>query len=568
MRRFLISLSLCFLVFGSSKILLGQPDPMDDPYGQRNLREAFQDLLDPHSQIQAEKFRAKFWFDEIAESYWYFRILNAEPETLHLPQEFNTTLSQLRWILENKPWNFFLIAKTFAHLIGISIDRPMHFLANLIPFVRSALLPLMMALLLSLITYLTAWQSAANRDLLKFSAKSSPALLSACLFSIFLIGLVFGNLSLACLLAAGLALIYSRHKTGFTLLTFILALSMSLDFSWTMIERAASQNELRESLSLSRNKIEYSDESMAELTAVERSILAYWNSDERLSEAWLSKSPDSQKKKEMAAVLGFNPSYPEPSTRLFEDLNQLYPNDDLIRFNLVQLYTSQQKLVAADELTQSIPDAAMLKYTQRSKSTGRSLLPPEANSPLLGFWKSLKSQFLALKNMKGLQSVLFFMKILTPWILFFIFFALRKKSSGYCQSTGEATAHSFEDQSKLAQTLQQKTELIDPADRQRFSQLARNYERERSTRLKRLSWIFPYATEATEGYVFTSTIKSLVLFSLLYWGLSGDWRFQILDQFNIPAAWSINLSQLSWLLLTIGVIYYSRSLWRAQRELD
>ncbi len=339
-------------------------------------------------------------------------------------------------------------------------------------------------------------------------------------------------------------LIYSSSKKPFV----ILAVFICLGFNLVPIERALLQTttemEVLEALVQGRTRVDYDPQALEKLAPEEKALWAVRNGAESEARDFLNQTPrDPFIGDILKAQLDYNPSNLNQVKQLLLQLKEKYDNKPVLLYNLLQIDTQLQNLVAADEWRALLNEADLRHFNRRVINWDRLLLPFPTNLLSRGF-----ENFSA--NLRNyLQPGLGWMlQLIVPWALFALAFFFSLRSSGLCLYTGHATPVSKETTTRLAQLYQERAEGMEPQARNRYIQEVRSFERKRRALVSISSWIFPSAAWVVDGNVLSAILLSFFPYLILCWSFSSSLQGVFLGGLgvvqpveNLPTGFSLSL---------------------------
>lgn len=533
--------------------------------GEEKLRDEFQQSYSDEAKY--EDFLKRYSIASLAETYWInkYKTQDLAP---HPPQESQAVLSDLRDFFAFKPYDLPRLYSGLTNYLSLSTERPIEFIASLKSVAEAFLPPLFLSFILFLLVYLTKWLPALKRDLLNFLGTDQR------FFPLMIFILVLGlslwtqQWGLLLIILLGAAYLYSRIKTLFVTALLLSCLSLSLMPLWSSLYQNAEKNLAVEALREGRNKLAYTPEALNNLNAWQRSAWSLANNDTTEARFWSAGAEPSLESKMIEINLDFRPSKVEESLKAYEKLNDSYPNNQLVQFNLIQLYTRVQDLVSADEFREKIGKNQydqLLELKERGES---SLLLPRPTNTLKGYLLQSLSDFTSKWKYDSWQKLFFYLNHLLPWLIFCFCFILRKRVSGLCSETGVATKNYQESYSHLALQILQKQENLDPSLRQRYSKLKRHYLQERIKMIQVLSWLFPASRDVWNWRPLPAVLKTFFVYSLVWLALPSSVRSSSLQDLGWPMEEKLSASNLSIGLLIAGIIFYLYISWRSREKAD
>jgi len=467
------------------------------------------------------------------------QILNEKKENSADPEvSYGLLLNEFR----SKPWSIFSLIQKKMHLLKTVIDRPFLSLSILLPSILNLLSPLLIAYLILIFFYLWEWAHVISKDFPSLFKKKSifrAFMLLSLLLSLYLKELLFFSL-----VFSSFAWLYSRRP----LLPAIFLLSLSslwiLSPFHQILIKTAEETSALEALHEGRTRLEWSPDALKALSPAEAAIWSELNGDRSSARAWLSRAENGREKSLLEALFNTLDGGALKGLKDFEILQAQFPNDPVLLYNLTQLYTRTQNLVAADQSRAKLGDADLriLGTSDLAFPLGRSAL----TAFMTHFQKNLRDYWNAYLKTKAALSY-WLLHFILPLLLIYWAVKNRPRVSGLCQYTGETTPQIFSHESQLYQTMKVKS-----SNRQEVERSVRVYQRHRHQMAQFWTWLIPNFDDFVRGESF-----GLPFFKMSLWLILGVLCLSVSAREQVLACWGFVFSN-SWMTsnpsLSLGVM--------------
>jgi hypothetical protein len=400
--------------------------------------------------------------------------------------------------------------------------------------------------------YLSFWANPISHDFRAITF-SGPAVRFA-LFSSLIVVIFLKALPIWLLITSALMLTYSRSLL-FGLLTYMVAaLVFIAPGAKPLLEGAAEMGAIAEALHKGRTRIEYSQSALENMGPNERAHWAFLNRDFSSSREWLNQAEDSISTRNLSLLLKASE---DPSQSLVEDFQSLYDSDPaqtIIAFNLSQLLTKSQNLIAADRLRGSISPDLYADLLRQSEESGLWLLPLYTKKASEVFFERLQNDLKFNDNRSDKQPIFFMIQLLLIAVVFLWALGRRSSAAGICEHTGEATPHRDIHESSLYMTL--KGRGTRPT-KQQLESAVRGYQAQRIDWAQQWSWLMPeFHHLIRTDSAWLSFLWLLPIVGAVLLGLSSEHLNKLYSFLHLSPADPLTRSPLFiWSLILAGGLY-------------
>jgi len=484
--------------------------------GQSRIRGELQNLKNEPEIHQS--FLKSHGLTDVAEWYWMDRL--QEKPTSEFPQDLNAGAFEVRRVFTEEPHRLDKTYHAISKWIENGTERPVQLISFLLRFLEAPVVALFAVLFFFSLVYLIHWTPAIVRDLDRlFKAKGASSFFVSMLL-VAILAWVLNSMAAYIFFLCLFCLIYSSEKKPF----IILGVFLCLGFNLVPIERALLQTtteiETLEALVHGRTRIDYAPQALQKLAPEEKALWTVRNGAEAEARELLELSPrDPFVADLLKAQLDYNPSNLNQVKQRLLELKEKYGNKPVLLYNLLQIDTQLQSLVAADEWRALIHDSDLRQFNRRVLNWNRLLLP--FPSDLIG--RGMDSFGANLRN-QGQPGWNWILQLFVPWVLLTLAFFFSLRSSGLCIYTGHATPTSREKATRLAQLYQERAEGMEPQARNRYIQEVRGYERRQRALVSVCSWFLPSAAWVVDGRGIEAIL--LAFFPYLFFWFSFSSRLQ------------------------------------------
>jgi len=544
--RFLFFINCWFL-----PILAGESPTDFQDLGQTRIRGELQNLKsDPEARMSFLKLHG---LTDVVEWYWLDRI--QEKSYSRLPQDLVAGAYEVRRILTEQPHRLDISYQNLSQWMTVASTKPFQFFSFLNNFLNAPLIALLAALILFSLVQLILWTPAIVRDLQRIFKARGASSFFVSIILVAILAWVLNAMTAYIFLLVLFCVVYSSEKKSFV----IGAVLFCLGFNLVPFERAffktAVEIEVLEALEQGRTRIEYDPQALQKLAWEEKALWAVRNGAESEARENLLKAPPNTFMADILSTqLDSNP------TNLIQTKNQLlqlrtkHGDKPVLLYNLLQVDTQLQNLVAADEWRTLLSESDLRHFNRRMQNWDRLLLPYPTD-----LWTRAYASFLPNFRDQIPSGWDWFLRLIAPWILFGLAYFFSFRSSGICIFTGHATTLSREKTTRLAQLYQERAEGMEPQARNRYIQEVRSFERKQRALISISSWVFPSAAWVFDGRFFFAVSLSFLPYLLLYWSLSTEIQQILLKGLgvslpvgNLPTGFSLSLFLLA-LLVFVSV---------------
>ncbi|MGA0162661.1 MAG: hypothetical protein ACO3LE_00225 [Bdellovibrionota bacterium] len=535
--------------------------------GQSERREDFQNSL--KSFELGEPLDRKNDFRQTSE--WVQWQILQQKEIEPPLGDVSTHLLGIRHLLSESIFEWQLVLNSFQSLIRELIHRPIDALRTCMEILYR-LLPILLISVLTLCLFqLFIWRASIMNDLnrlLKISTHFGGLFL---LTGALILGIMTKQFLFACLLFCLTAMLYSRNRRFYRRLSLILLGFILTASFWGSLYENLSFVSLKEAMNSGKNRLEYPQHLLLKLKPEEQAQWSFWNHQYLLASRLNQSAPDSLNSSLMKFVI--DAQY-QPARLLVDQLHQIeaqYGKNEIISFNLSQLYLKSQNLDLFDKMKNELGHETYSKLYDRSLATSAGILPPKtdiewgdaflqaAKDFLQGFsqlWRSASiSSFL-------IQMILFFL----PLVIFLIFLFLSQKTSGLCQETGRATNTHDEFLSTTSIHVLEKRDQLHLAERKQWKNQQLFYKEQLKRLIQFWIWIVPGAYQLEKGSYGRALALNLLVYLTLWGGLSSLWRSEVLNFFGFQQLPQFLAYGTSFSLLIFGLLLLTfNALWGVKK---
>lgn len=516
-----------------------------DDLGQNQIRESWSSLQS--TDIDLQTWRQKYGLIDVAEDYWnhstqsawgYSDVFSAHDRYLKLsrttPFELGSWIPQLLNDWQQR------------------LRRPMDSLHLWLDLLQFILAIGFCASILVGAFYLSVFAKPIAADF-KWIAYSGLAFRFA-LFGSLIIAIVLKTLPTWALVMSPLVLIYSRSVI-FGLLSFSLA---SLVFLFPSIrpklERSIDRAAVMEALQSGRTRMEYNQEALESLPSVDKANWSYLNQDLAAARHWLNTAPDSRAKKNLELIVRASEDPLLSVAAAFEQLQRSADKDPVITFNLIQVLTRTQDLIAADRLRAEMNPAIYPKLLRYSEDSGLWLLPLSENSPGQTLRTSLAKEFKITRTSSSPSHWTFGLQLILIGSLLLFGLFRRRGAAGLCAFTGEATPHRDIRESSFYVSLKNRNSR---PQRQKLESVTRGYQAQCRDWTEKWSWIMPDLGLMIEMHsLWRSFVWLVLILGLTVFGLSSTNANYFYHYLNLGVLESASPSgKLIWSIIGASLLY-------------
>lgn len=518
------------------------------PYLEQSQSKLVSEYLESRTQPERLKFfKDTHWLSEISETYWLARIEGQPPPKVS--QNTRALMSELRRVIAQTPHRIDQIILISIDLVQTSWRHPIASLSAWGETLLPLAIPMMWSLLLLALLQIYFWHPAIRRDLeLRLRTTKVIPLWISLGISAFL-AVHYGLLTVWAFTVSLGGYLYSQPKRPWLILTVLFALWISFLPLKSAILESADDLIPAEALRSGRTSLAYSPSATQWLKPEEKALWAYWNGDDSLSRYWLQQSPQNWFKNIFEINLGYNPAMAPRARDQYQKLVSASPQDSLLIYNLMQIETQLQNLVAADELRARIPIDDLQYFSTEAPKVDRLVMP----YPRDLFVRFLDRLVFHLKDAETPRWQLA-IQYAWPWALLFIAFLISISASGLCIYTGMATPSQSESLSHLALLYQEKSDSLEPAARQKYNQEVRQFDRWKRSGIKWSSWVLPGSYWLGENRPLLAYLLSLPAHIALWLCLPASLQTPLQELFGLPTGASLSVSGLSFPLFILSLL--------------
>jgi hypothetical protein len=527
-------ISLC----GCLPKLWGAAPTETSQLGQERLRSEFQASL--KSAELRETFKRNFGFADVAEWYW-FDLRNSK-KSVGTPLNLQSSTFEIRRLLSTQPYRLDRIGHQLSLWVSQAINRPFEAFGLLMKLADLLVASILIVLLMIFGLHSSLWSPAIRRDLNRLFGTTGPSAFYLSMGFLTVFAAFFEAFSILVFFAALISLLYLADQRFFLRLCIVFCLALNLLPAFSALREAFATLEVVESFSKQRTRLDENPRAIQKLSPAEKALLALQNGADSEAKAILDQIKERDFIAELLMVhLQYNRTQPEQTRRELLRVWQLFPHHEILAFNLFQVETQLQNLVAADEWRSRISASSLKDYFQRLIHSDQLLLPASA-ATASRFLSEFKRE---LGNSYQLRLDLL-LKLFSPWVLLMLFYFFSFKSSGLCTATGQTTQQRLERRSRLATLYQEKAEAMEPQARHRYQQEVREFERRKLSLLKISSWIHPSAAWTLQEKWLSSLVLALLPMSLLVASLPLHFQNSLLSvmglrELELPLAYGLSL---------------------------
>ncbi len=513
-------------------------------------------------EAKITEFKKKYFLVDIAEEHWS-KIWTDEPPSKSFftsTQDVPLSSYQTSLAFALYPLNFRLWTELFSDYVKNCFNHPYDALHEFIKSLPFVLFPLLASFFLTLFIYFIVWAVPVARDIPKWIGSNSRFVSLSSLLVLTMLTIYSRQWNVTCFIFSLLLIPYSREKSDGIFFSMIFGAILSLNPISTAIENSLSGLSAIEAMEKGRTRLEYSIEDFQSMGLLDQALWEDLNLETTSARTLSAKLPPSVEKEIITINFDEESSTTQNLIERYESLRERIGDEPRVLFNLSQLLTKSQQLVSADKLREKIPAETLRAMTRQSSKLNRLLLPPSPSSPSELARTKGRSMLKKIFETYGIYPLKFevfykyIFQFLIPWLL--ILFALfwRKRASGLCIHTGEATLASDIDSSSLYQAASQKDETTNHALRVQVENLVRKHQHQQKKLIQRLCWLHPGVSSLySNSSIVLPWLKALLVYGLLWNAISPLWRIRILEfcGFSPESTWAH-----SHFSLGFGVVFF------------
>lgn len=560
--RISIKTSIVFVAFWSviQSLNAGDQQSTYDDLGQKRIRQRWHEIQDEN---QKAAFLRSHRMVDLAEDFW-----GSGPERQTADKSGPSSDVFVAEFLANQslrenPLKFSVWIPAYLHLASLMLDRVWDALWLVTGWLDHGLVLLTLLMAMILIFHLWIWNRVLVADAPSWLRLHSRLTLFTALTALAFSSWITASFLWSLHLLFCLTLSYSRTKTPLAVAGFLSALLLSLaPYAGVFIE-TQQLGAIHEGLQLGRTRIEFSPSVLQRLTPLQKAMWSFQNQDYQATQHWLAQAPSGFEKEVLSLDLESSNLSALEMIQRSENLLKNHPNQDLLKFNLVQLYIKTQQLVKADRLRGEINPRHLLMLEAWSRKQQRDWISPQ-NDPLqsapLTFFKNRlfdEFQHLGLLPFEWPSGFFYLITFLLPWFLFAMAFHHRRKASGLCQFTSDSTPSPEISVSAIYQSAMLRRDPSSQAFRAEIDQATRAFSTLKNHRVRLWNLWMPGAHELVhEDALVRPFIKSLLVYGLIWWALPLSIRFQIADFFHFSIEPQFGSDQIFWPSLLVGIAFW------------
>lgn len=451
--------------------------------------------------------------------------------------DVSTHLLGIRYLLSESLFDWRSLSNSLYSLIQELIRRPIDAMRALVEILYRVFPILLAAILMSCLFQLFVWRNAVMNDLhrlLKISTRFGGLFL---IIGALILGVMTKQFLFVCFLFCLTAMLYSRNRIFYRRLSLILLGFILTTGFWSSLYENLSFVGLKEAMNSGKNRLEYPQHLLMKLKPEDQAQWSFWNHQYLLATRLNQSAPDSLNSSLMNFVI--DAQY-QPPRLLVDQLHQIesqYGKNEIISFNLSQLYLKSQNLDLFDKIKTELGPKTYSKLYNRSLATSAGILPPKSNLELkASFLQAAKDYLLGFSQLwesASIGSFLIQMILFSlPLVIFLIFLFLSQKTSGLCQETGRATNTHEEFLSVTSINALEKRDQLSLAERKQWKNQQLFYKEQQKTMIQFWIWIIPGIYQLEKGSYGKALALNFLIYFILWCGLSSLWRSEILFFFG------------------------------------
>ncbi len=514
-------------------------------WGQDKIRESW--ATQKSDEANPRAWKQRYGLIDVAEDYW----ANTKSTSAGFVDPY-AVHDRFVQSFKSQPARFNVWIPALLNDWVSRANRPFDALPVWISTLQFLLIAAFLAGVICNLFYLSVWANPISHDFRAFTF-SGPAVRFA-LFSSLIVAIFLKAVPIWFLITSALMLTYSR-SAFFGLLTYtVAALVFIAPGAKPILEEAAEVGAIAEALQDGRTRMEYSQSALENLGPDERAHWAFLNRDFSSSREWLNQAEDSVSTRNLRLLLKASE---DPSKSLLEDFQNLYDSDpaqSVLAFNLSQVLTKSQNLIAADRLRGSITPNLYANLLRQSEESGLWLLPLYNKKASEIFLERLRSGLNFSDKRTDKQPVFFMIQLLLIAVVLIGALGRRASAAGICEHTGEATPHRNIHESSLYVTL--KGRGTKPT-RQQLESAIRSYQVQRIDWAQQWSWLIPEfhhlirTDSAWRSFLWLLAVVGAVLFGLSSKHLNQLYSFLQLSPIELLTRSPLFL----WSFILAGILY-------------
>ncbi len=477
-------------------------------------------------------------------------------------------LIAIRHLLTGQTFDLPTFASALASLWTEVFYRPIDAIKTFVRIVYLFSPPILFAILSLCIFQYLIWQPALFYDFRKVFKIKSPwgvyfialAIGSAAVLSQQILWLIF--------LMLLTAMLYTRRRRFYRNLAIAFLFLLVTSNMWRAFHDRLELESIREAMSVGKNRIEYPLAFLDSLPPEELSQWAFWNKNFLTAQRLNEKSSESIDKVVLSIAIDANYQSPRVLIDRLEQAEKQFGRNEVLRFNLSQLYLKSQSLDLYDEIKSELGLAEYDKFLQRSRMTPAGLLPPKIHGQ---FWmtalKTFQDYGRALnqkwRDLSFLSFIIQLTSLIMPILVFLFFsFFLTRRTSGLCKETGHQTDEHDDDLGPLSLKLANGIEPLTLPERNQLKTAQLFFKEHLENLVRTWIWLIPGASQLKRGLCLSGLMLNLMIYIGVWAGLPTEFRSQILGRLGfddfpqfIDWGWSPAI-----LLITLGLIFLN-SFW-------
>ncbi len=394
------------------------------------------------------------------------------------------------------------------NFVRASMRHPLLSLPHWVEIGSVFVFTLLLSMIVVLTLYFWLWARPMARDWPRLLR--SARVVRVVLILHLLLALAFGSLALGALLLTSIAIIYSRSLPPALIASALAGLIWILGpFAGALIE-SAEQSTALEALWKGRTRILYPPKALESLTPIEGAYWTYLNGGRSQGLNLLAQQSEGRDRALLESIVLINDIGPMRALPEVEKKLGICSEDPICNFNLVQISTDTQNLVAADRARSKIDSQLWETLTLRSLEQGSHYLwlPSQSLS------SRLSQKFL--ESLRATSPLAWAWTLGLPVLLLILSLWLRRKASGVCSFTGEATTPVSATESSIYQAARNRGTKQTGSQRLNTEALIRSFRMSSDSWSSFWGWAVPRMDRITNDFQFIEPL-------LFTWALMTIW---------------------------------------------